>query len=136
MNLKGQKLEVALDSLHREYKNVQESVLTNAKMQRTGKTSLQMFVYFIFDGSFICRFLYILRPPTVPRSHFKYPKTNTFILIISHLYLQIVTSASENRFCVGKCFFAKKSILYANMARKSHDFKHLKFRLFLQIFDF
>ena len=46
------------------------------------------------DGSHICRFLPILRPPTVPRSHFSYPKTKTFALIISHLYLQIVTSAS------------------------------------------
>ena len=25
-----------------------------------------MFVYFIFDGSFICRFLYIFRPSSVP----------------------------------------------------------------------
>ena len=46
------------------------------------------------DGSHICRFLPILRPPTVHRSHFSYPKTKTFALIISHLYLQIVTSAS------------------------------------------
>ena len=37
--------------------------LTNVNIQRTGKTSLEMFVYFIFDGSFICRFLPILRPP-------------------------------------------------------------------------
>ena len=29
-------------------------------------------------------------------------KTKVFILIISHLYLQIVTSASESRFCIGK----------------------------------
>ena len=47
MYLMGQKLEVALHSLHREYKNVQKSVLTNVNIQRTGKTSLQMFVYFI-----------------------------------------------------------------------------------------
>lgn len=46
MYLKGQKLEVALHSLHREYKNLQKIVLTNVKIQRTGKTSLQMFVYF------------------------------------------------------------------------------------------
>ena len=37
--------------------------LTNVNIQRTGKTSLEMFVYFIFDSSFICRFLPILRPP-------------------------------------------------------------------------
>lgn len=64
---KGTKMEVALHSLLSEYKNVQESVLTNVNIQRTGKTSLQMFVYFIFDGNLICRFLYILRPSSVPR---------------------------------------------------------------------
>ena len=72
MYLKGQKLQVALDSHHREYKNVQKSVLTNVNIQRTEKTSLQMFVYFIFDGSFICIFLYIFRPSSVPR-HSIYP---------------------------------------------------------------
>ena len=51
---------------------------------------------FFFDGSHICRFLPILRPTIVPRSHFSYPKTKAFALIISHLYLQIVTSASGN----------------------------------------
>ncbi len=56
-----------------------------------------MFAFSFFDGSHICRFLPILRPPTVPRSHFRYPKTKSFILIISHLYFQIVTSASENK---------------------------------------
>ena len=72
MYLKRQKLDVALHSLLSEYKNVQESVLTNVNIQRTGKTSLQMFVYFIFDGNFICRFLYIFRPSSVPR-HSIYP---------------------------------------------------------------
>ena len=72
MYLKGQKLEVALHSLHSECKNVQKSVLTNVNIQRTGKTSLQMFVYFIFDGSFICKFLYIFRPSSVP-PHSIYP---------------------------------------------------------------
>ena len=67
MYLKRQKLDVALHSLLSEYKNVQESVLTNVNIQRTGNTSLQMVVYFIFDGSFICRFLYIFRPSSVPR---------------------------------------------------------------------
>gem|GEM_PF-5156965 len=66
MYLKGQKLEVTRHSLHREYKNVQKSTLTNVNIQRTGKTSLQMFVYFIFDGNLICRFLYIFRPSSVP----------------------------------------------------------------------
>lgn len=60
-------IEAQMHSLLSEYKNVQESVLTNVNIQRTGKTSLQMFVYFIFDGSFICRCLYIFRPSSVPR---------------------------------------------------------------------
>ena len=55
-----------------------------------------MFVYFIFDGNFICRFLYILRPSSVPRSHFGHPKTKACALIISYLYLQILHSASGN----------------------------------------
>ena len=54
-------------SLHSDCKNVQKSALKSVNVQRTGKTSLQMFVYFIFDGSFICRFLYIFRPSSVPQ---------------------------------------------------------------------
>ena len=81
---------------------MQKSALKSVNVQRTGKSILQIFAFSIFDGSHICRFLPILRPPTVPRSHFRYPKTKAFTLIISHLYLQIVTSASESRFCVGK----------------------------------
>ena len=57
---------------------------------------------FFFEGSHICRFLPILRPPTVPRSHFKYPQTKAFILITNDLYLQFLHSASESRFCRGK----------------------------------
>ena len=102
MYLKGQKLEVALHSIHREYKNVQKSVLTNVKIQRTGKTTLQMFVYFIFDGSFICRFLYIFRPSSVPRHSICPLQLEAYTLIINDLYLQILHSASESRFCVGK----------------------------------
>ena len=83
-------------SLHSDCKNVQKSALKSVNVQRTGKSILQMFAFSFFDGSHICRFLPILRPPTVPRSHFRYPKTKAFILIISHLYLQIVTSASES----------------------------------------
>ena len=89
-------------SLYSDCKNVQKSALKSGNVQRTGKSILQMFVYFIFDGSFICRFLPILRPSTVHRSHFRYPKIKVFILIIRYLYLQTVTSASESRFCVGK----------------------------------
>ena len=83
-------------SLYSDCKNVQKSALKSVNVQRTGKTILQMFAFSFFDGSHIRRFLPILRPPTVPRSHFIYLKTKVFVLIISHLYLQIVTSASGN----------------------------------------
>ena len=102
MYLKKLKLEVTLHSIFSDCRNLQKFVLRNVNIQRTGKSILQMFAFSFFDGSHICRFLPILRPPTVPRSHFRYLKTKAFILIISHLYLQIVTSASESRFCVGK----------------------------------
>ena len=97
MYLKGLKLEVALHSIHREYKKVQKSVLTNVNIQRTGKTSLQMFVYFIFDGNFICRFLYIFRPSSVPPHSICPPWLDVYTLIINDLYLQILHSASESR---------------------------------------
>ena len=67
MYLQEQNLKVTLRSNFSDCKNLQKNALTNVNIQRTGKTSLQMFVYFIFDGSFICRFLYILRPSSVPR---------------------------------------------------------------------
>ena len=71
-------------------------------MQKTGKSFLQFFAFSFFDGSHICRFLHILRPSTIPR-HTIYPLLlEKYTLIISYLYLQIVTSASESRFCVGK----------------------------------
>ena len=89
-------------SLHSDCKNVQKSALKSVNVQRTGKSILQMFAFSFFDGSHICSFLPILRPPTVPRSHFRHTKTKTFTLIISYLYLQILHSASESRFCVGK----------------------------------
>ena len=117
---------------------MQKSALKSVNVQRTGKSILQMFAFSFFGGSHICRFLPILRPPTVPRSHFSYPKAKLYTLIISCLYLQIVTYASESRFCVGKWFFAKKSVLSANIVRKSHHFKHLNFIHFYRflIFNF
>ena len=84
-------------SLHSDCKNVQKSALKSVNVQRTGKSILQMFAFSFFEGSHICRFLPILRPSTVPRSHFRHPKTKAYTLIISHLYLQIVTSASESK---------------------------------------
>ena len=83
-------------SLLSDCKNVQKSALKSVNVQRTGKSILQMFAFSFFEGSHICRFLPILRPSTVPRSHFSYPKTKAFTLIISHLYLQIVDSAWVN----------------------------------------
>lgn len=113
-------------SLHSDCKNVQKSALKSVNVQRTGKSILQMFAFSFFDGSHICRFLPILRPPTVPRSHFRHPKTKAFVLIISHLYLQIVTSASESR------VFALRSsatyyILFQQMLK--HLFKYIYFSL-------
>ena len=87
-------------SLHSDCKNVQKSALKSVNVQRTGKSILQMFAFSFFEGSHICRFLPILRPSTVPRSHFRHPKTKAYTLIISHLYLQIVTSASESRYII------------------------------------
>ena len=50
-------------SLHSDCKNVQKSALKSVNVQRTGKSILQMFAFSFFDGSHICRFLHILRPP-------------------------------------------------------------------------
>ena len=83
MYLKGQKLQIAFDSHHREYKNVQKSALKSVNVQRTRKSILQIFAYFV--------------SPTVPRSHFSYPKAKLYTQIISYLYLQIVTSVWENK---------------------------------------
>ena len=63
-------------SLHSDCKNVQKSALNSVNVQRTGKSILQMFAFSFFDGSHICRFLPILRPPTVPRSLFCIAKSD------------------------------------------------------------
>lgn len=97
MQLKKLKLEVTLHTIFSDCKNLQKSVLTNVNIQKTGKTSLQMFVFFIFDGSFICRCLYILRPSSVPRHSICPPYLEECTLIINNLYLQILHSASESR---------------------------------------
>ena len=98
-------------SLHSDCKNVQKSALKSVNVQRTGKSILQMFAFSFFEGSHICRFLPILRPSTVPRSHFSYPKTKAFTLIISNLCLQIVTSASESRSITSSCHSSPMSNL-------------------------
>ena len=100
-------------SLLSDCKNVQKSALKSVNVQRTGKSILQMFAFSFFEGSHICRFLPILRPSTVPRSHFSYPKTKVLVLIIRYLYLQIVTSISESNFysiVFPKCAISKTPI--------------------------
>ena len=64
---KGTKMEVALHSLLCEYKNVQESVLTNVNIQRNASPYFQMFAFSFFGGNVICRFLPIFCPSDVPR---------------------------------------------------------------------
>ena len=59
----GTAIEAQMHSLHNDCKNVQKSALRSVNVQRTGKTILQMFAFSFFDGSHICRFLPILRPP-------------------------------------------------------------------------
>ena len=54
-----------------------------------------MFVYFIFEGSHICRCLYIFRPSSVPRHSICSLQLEVYTLIISYLYLQILHSARE-----------------------------------------
>ena len=90
-------------SLHSDCKNVQKSALKSVNVQKTGKSILQFFAFsFFLTAVIFADFCLFYVPPTVPRSHFSYPITKVFTLIIRHLYLQIVTSASESRFCVGK----------------------------------
>ena len=63
MYLKGLKLEVTLHSLHSNCKNLQKYVLTNVNIQRTGKTSLQMFVYFFLTAASFADFCIFSVPP-------------------------------------------------------------------------
>ena len=79
-----------------ECKNVQKSALKNVNVQTSAKSIFQFFAFSFFEGSHICRFLPILRPSSVPRSHYRYPKTKRFTLTTSYLYLQIVHSASAS----------------------------------------
>ena len=68
----GTAIEAQMHSLHSKCKNVQKSALKSVNVQRTGKSILQMFAFSFFDGSFICRCLYIFRPSSVP-PHSIYP---------------------------------------------------------------
>ena len=109
-------MEVTLHTIFSDCKNLQKFVLTNVNIQRTGKTSLQMFVYFIFDGSFICRFLYILRPSSVPRHSICPLQLEAYKLIINDLYLQILHSASVSELSASEnkdkiCIIHRKIII-------------------------
>jgi len=59
--------EAQIHSHHSECKNEQKSMLTNVNRERNALPHFQMFAFSFFDGSFIGRFLPILRPPSVPR---------------------------------------------------------------------
>ena len=118
-------------SLHSDCKNVQKSALKSVNVQRTGKSILQMFAFSFFEGSHICRFLPILRPSTVPRSHFSYPKTKAFTLIISHLYLQIVTYASANKRSKLKYYSITRKQSETNWTCESYKYNSGCFRLVL-----
>ena len=83
-------------SLHSDCKNVQKSALKSVNVQRTGKSILQMFAFSFFDGSHICSLLPILRPPTVPRSHFRYPKNKGVCADYQTLIFE------DSNFCIGK----------------------------------
>ena len=85
-----------------ECKNVQKSALKSVNVQTSAKSIFQFFAFSFFEGSHICRFLPILRPSSVPPSHYRHPQRKASALCINDLYLQIVHSASESRFCVGK----------------------------------
>ncbi len=70
-----------------------------------------MFVYFIFDGSFICRFLYIFRPSSVHRHSICSPQLDAYTLNISYLYLQFLHSAWESDFLQIKAYNLKIQLI-------------------------
>ena len=102
MNMAQKHIGLTPHSFRNECKNEQKSVLKSVNVQRTGKSFFQMFSFSFFDGIHICRCLPILCPHRVPPSHFCPSQTALESLIYNNLYLHIVTSASESRFCVGK----------------------------------
>ena len=87
-----------------------------------------MFVYFIFDGSFICRCLYIFRPSSAPR-HSIYPlQLEEYTLIINDLYLQILHSASENKSLPMREIWLQKCVqCYVERERYLHQYSQGKF---------
>ena len=82
-------------SLHSDCKNVQKSALKSVNVQRTGKSILQMFAFSFFEGSHICRFLPILRPSSVPPSHYRTHKEKHCSVYQRFIF-------ADSTFCVGK----------------------------------
>jgi len=66
MYLKGLKLEVTLHLLHSNCKNLQKKGVNECEYAKNWKIDFADVCIFFFDGSHICRFLPILRTPTVP----------------------------------------------------------------------
>ena len=81
---------------------MQKSALKSVNVQRTGKSILQMFAFSFLKAVIFADFCIFYVPPPSLGVTLDTLKTKAFVLIISLLYLQIVTSASESRFCVGK----------------------------------
>lgn len=63
MYLKKLKLEVTLHTIFSDCKNLQKSVLTNVNIQRTGKTSLQMFAFSFLTAVIFADFCIFSVPP-------------------------------------------------------------------------
>ena len=80
-------------------------MLTNVNQQRNELSYLLMFAFLLFGGIKFCWFLQISCPPVVPRSHFCPSRTGVLDLIISYLYLQMISSASESDFLQRKAYY-------------------------------
>ena len=77
-------------------KNLCQKVLTCKELENR----LSRWLHLLFLKAVIFADFCLFCAPTVPLSHFRYPKTKALVLIIGHLYLQIVTSASASDFKV------------------------------------
>ena len=78
-----------------ECKNVQKSVLKSVTVQTSAKSIFQFFAFSFFEGSHICRFLPILRPSSVPPSHYRTHKEKHCSVYQRFIF-------ADSTFCVGK----------------------------------
>ena len=127
---------------------MQKSALKSVNVQRTGKSILQFFAFFLTAAIFnfvffrhdsaefklawlfsrcsvICRFLPILLPPTVHRSHFRNTRTKAFTLIISHftdskLLRRKVDSAWYSKFKPSRRLLATNPIVFSGIKFSYH----------------